>query len=310
MRFFSACVRALPTALLTLPLVAALHGQTNLKYQEPPKAIIDLVDTHPTPVVEVSPKDKSGKQWLLIETISGLPPITDLAQPELRLAGLRMNPRTNGPSRGRYFTSLRLEALPDGAEKTVTGVPNDPHIRFTGWSPDARHVYFVNASDDPSNAGLSLWIVEVATAQAKQISGVALNGIFGAPCEWMSDGQSLVCKVVVKSRGSPPQLREVPAGPVVQENLGRATPGATYEDMIRNPEDEASFDYYATSQVEIVGLDGRRTQVLNGIATLRYSLLRGHDRIVHSLHGFFGFGTLRQNIASRLELKQDRMKAL
>ena len=84
MRFFSTCWRALAAAAL---MVSAVYAQTNLKYQEPPKAIIDLVDTRPTPAVEVSPKDKSGKQWLLIETISGLPPITDLAQPELRLAG-------------------------------------------------------------------------------------------------------------------------------------------------------------------------------------------------------------------------------
>lgn len=162
MRLISACLRALAAAVLVLPVVQA---QTSLKYQEPPKAMIDLVDTHPTPAVEISPKDKSGRQWLLIETISGLPPITDLAQPELRLAGLRMNPRTNGPSRGRYFTSLRLQMLPNGAEKTVAGVPKDPHIRFTGWSPDARHVYFVNASDESANPGLSLWVVDVATAR-------------------------------------------------------------------------------------------------------------------------------------------------
>lgn len=143
---------------------SAGHAQSGLKYQQPPKPIIDLVDTRPTPAVEISPKDKAGKQWLLIETISGLPPITDLAQPEVRLAGLRLNPRTNGPNRGRYFTSLRLQALPDGAEKTVAGLPADARIRFTGWSADARHVYFVNAVDDPKNAGLSLWIVDVASA--------------------------------------------------------------------------------------------------------------------------------------------------
>ena len=207
---FSACACALATTILVLPLVPAVHAQTNLKYQEPPEAIIGLVDTRPTPAVEVSPKDRSGKRWLLIETISGLPPITDLAQPEFRLAGLRLNPRTNGPSRGRYFTSLRLQALPDGREKTVTGVPKDPRIRFTGWSPDARHLYFVNASDDPRNAGLSLWLVDVATAQAKQIPGVTLNGIFGAPCEWMSDSQSLVCKAVAKSRGAPRCIAAIP----------------------------------------------------------------------------------------------------
>ena len=50
---------------------------------------------------------------------------------------------------------------------------------------------------------------------------------------------------------------EVPTGPVVQENLGRVTPGPTFEDLLKNPEDEAIFDYYATSQVVVVGLDGK-----------------------------------------------------
>jgi hypothetical protein len=68
-------------------------------------------------------KSLPAKQWLLIEPISGLPPISDLAQPELRLGGLRFSPRTNGPSRRLYFTGLRLQVLPDGAEKTVAGLP-------------------------------------------------------------------------------------------------------------------------------------------------------------------------------------------
>jgi len=249
--------RVLAAVIAILLMVPAAHAQINLKYQQPPKAIVELVDTRPTPAVEVSPKDKAGKQWLLIETISGLPPITDLAQPEVRLAGLRLNPRTNGPSRGRYFTSLRLQALPDGAEKTVAGVPADARIRFAGWSPDARHVYFVNAVDDSKNAGLSLWIIDVASSQAKQLRGIALNGVFGPPCGWMGgDSQSLVCKVIVKNRGAVPQRSEVPGGPVIQESLGRTTPGATYQDLIKSPEDETIFDYYATSQVEVVHLDG------------------------------------------------------
>jgi len=235
--------------------------QTSLNYQEPPKALVELVDTRPTPNVEVSPKDKAGKQWLLIEAISGLPPISDLAQPELRLAGLRMNPRTNGPSRGRYITSLRLQALPDGAEKVVAGVPADAKIRFAEWSPDARHAYFVNAKDDPGDAGLSLWIVDVASAQAKLLPGIALNGIFGPPCEWTGDSQSLICKAVVKGRGAAPKRSEVPTGPVIQENLGRVTPGPTYQDLIKNPEDEQIFDYYATSQAEVVHLDGTMSAV-------------------------------------------------
>ena len=254
MRSISA--RAISASVFVFFWLSGTQAQTSLKYQEPPKAIVDLVDTRPTPSVTLSRRDKDGKQWLLIREISGLPTIADLAQPELRLAGLRINPRTNGPSRGRYITALSLKALPDGSEKKATGLPANAKILFAAWAPDARHIFFVNASDDPKDASLSLWIADVATAAAKRVPGIALNGIFGDPCEWMSDSQSLVCKTVVKGRGAAPTKSEVPTGPVVQENLGRVTPGPTYQDLLKSPEDERIFDYYATAQIEVVRLDG------------------------------------------------------
>ncbi len=248
-------IAAIAAAILT-PAFCGIQAQTSLQYQKPPQAIVDLVDTRPTPNVEVSSKDAAGTRWLLIESYSGLPTVADLAQPELRLAGLRFNPRTNGPSRGRYITSLMLQALPNGEAKSVTGLPADPKIRFTAWSPDARHFSFVNASDNPTDAGLSLWIVDVASLQAHRVPAIALNGIFGRPCEWSSDNASLVCKTVSKDRGAAPKRSEIPTGPVIQENLGRITPGATYQDLLKNPEDEKIFDYYATSRAEVVRLDG------------------------------------------------------
>ena len=241
---------------LHLSLAHPANAQTNLKYQEPPKGIVDLVDTRPTPSVMVSPKDKTGRQWILIGNISGLPSIADLAQPELRLAGLRFNPRTNGPSRGRYITSLSLKPLPDGPEKPVAGGPSTAKIRFATWAPDARHIFFVNISDDPKDAGLSLWIVDVSSAKANRLPGVVLNGMFGSPCEWSGDGQTLICKTVRKNRGAAPTRSEIPTGPVIQENLGRVTPGPTFEDLLKNLEDERIFDYFATSQVAVIHLDG------------------------------------------------------
>ena len=241
--------------------ISPLNAQAPLKYQEPPKAIVELVDVRPTPRVEVSPANQSNPRVLLIESISGLPSIADLAQPELRLAGLRFNPKTNGPSRGRYITALSLKALPDGVERPISGMPAEAKIRFSGWAPDARHIFFVNASDAPTDTGLSLWIVDTNSAQSRRVQGLALNGIFGNPCEWLGDSGSLICKAVAKGRGAPPAQSGIPAGPVVQENLGRVTPGPTFEDLLKDREDEAIFDYYATSQAVIVGLDGKITPV-------------------------------------------------
>lgn len=237
-------------AFFLTPAVA----QTNLKYQLPPKPIVDLVDTKPTPEVQLSPPATQGKRWMLIEYVSGLPSIADLAQPELRLAGLRFNPRTDGPSRGRYITSLSLKALPDGTETHIAGLPTDAKIRFAAWSPDGKRVAFANVTDAGANPGLGLWVIDVATARAQRVPGVALNGVFGAPCEWLSDSQSLICKTVPKNRQKISGRAEVPTGPVIQQNLGRVTPAATYEDLLKNPEDERIFDYHAISQLQLVTL--------------------------------------------------------
>jgi hypothetical protein len=163
--------------LLSIP---AARAQTNLQYQQPPKAMVDIVDALPTPGVELSPAGgAAGERWMLIEHFSGLPTIADLAQPELRLAGLRFNPKTDGPSRGRYDTSLELQALPNGKAMAVFGLPRDSKIRFAEWSPDGRKISFVNISDRKEDAGLSLWIVDAATAEARRLPGIALNGILG-----------------------------------------------------------------------------------------------------------------------------------
>jgi dipeptidyl aminopeptidase/acylaminoacyl peptidase len=243
------------TALIALSVTPAA-AQTNLRYQTPPKAIVDLVDTKPTPEVQLSPAAQQTKRWMLIEYVSGLPSIADLAQPELRLAGLRFNPRTDGPSRGRYITSLSLKALPDGAETHIAGLPADTKIRFAAWSPDAKRVAFVNVTDSGAAPGLSLWIIDVSTARAHRVRSVALNGIFGAPCEWLSDNRNLICKTVPKNRAKLTERAEIPAGPVIQENLGRVTPAATYEDLLKNPEDERIFDYHAVSQLALIKIDG------------------------------------------------------
>ena len=259
--FLERTSQATSVGALIVCAASAAFGQTNLKYQEPAKVIVDIVTAAPTPAVIVSPADAVGKKWLLIAAISTLPTIADLAQPEYRLAGMRFNPRTNGPSRGRYFTSLRLKALPDGAETPVAGLPADAKIRGLGWSPDASSLFVVNATDSGADAGLSLWIVDVARAKARRVPGVKLNGIFPEICEWLSTSKSLLCKAVPADRGAALQRSEVPTGPVIQENLGRATPAPTFQDLLKSPEDERIFDYYATSQVELIGLDGSVTPV-------------------------------------------------
>src|SRR5688572_14446532 len=104
---------ALCAALLMSIAVTPIAQADELSYQTPPKAIADLVDIPPTPSVSLGP---DGTTLLLMQAPT-LPPISEVSQPELRLAGLRINPKTSGPSRRGHLIGLSLLALDDKKAK-------------------------------------------------------------------------------------------------------------------------------------------------------------------------------------------------
>src|SRR5262247_4322303 len=89
------------------------------RYQLPPKELIDLVDASAPPVARLDP---TRTRLVLMEPRT-LPSISEVAAEELRLAGLRINPRTNGPSRGNAVVRLTLVRIADGAQTAVSGLP-------------------------------------------------------------------------------------------------------------------------------------------------------------------------------------------
>lgn len=236
-------------------LFTAVHGWAQetqpLPYQTPPPAIAELFEAPPTPDVDVSPT----RTHMLILERPDRPPIEELAQPELRLAGLRINPQTHGRSRRSYYTALKIQALPDGQVRAVSGLPEAPRIQNIGWSPDGRYIAFINAEND----GQTLWVVEVAEAAARRLFDGKINSVYGAPYHWLSDSRTLICKIVPEDRGDPPPEPTVPVGPVVQATHGAKAPARTYQDLLENPHDEALFAYYMQAQVVRVNLDGEST---------------------------------------------------
>ena len=65
------------------------------QYVLPPKAIVDAFDAEPLPQTLLSP----NKQVVALTKARTYPTIVELSQPMLRLAGSRVNPKTNGPHR-------------------------------------------------------------------------------------------------------------------------------------------------------------------------------------------------------------------
>ena len=54
---------------------------------------------------------------------------------------------------------------------------------------------------------------------------------------------------------------ETPVGPNIQDSDAKKSAVWTYQDLLKTPHDEKLFDYYCTSQLAVVDLDGRTTMV-------------------------------------------------
>ena len=111
-------------------------------YLLPPKAIVDILDAPPPPTVELSP---TRDLVALLERAS-MPTIAQLSQPMHRIAGLRVNPRTNGPHRAQLSRAITLKSIADGREMRVTTPPN-PMLNWIGFSPDGKRFAFTQQRD-------------------------------------------------------------------------------------------------------------------------------------------------------------------
>ncbi|RFP65780.1 S9 family peptidase [Hymenobacter lapidiphilus] len=225
--------------ILTLALSALTVGHSlaqALPYQLPPRPLAALADAPPMPRASFSPNG----QWLLQLDMQERPTVFDQSQPELRLAGLRINTTVSGRSRMAHVRALRLRQLPKGLELLVQGLPANARISNLQWSPDNTKIAFTHSTRDH----LELWVVDVVSASARLVPNIFLNGTLGMPYEWVSDSKALVVRAVVGGRGNAPVAAPVGAG-------------RQYEYPVKTPLDEQQLGYYALSQVVRVGLDGR-----------------------------------------------------
>jgi dipeptidyl aminopeptidase/acylaminoacyl peptidase len=220
-------------------------------YRTPPQVLVDIIDAPPTPGVSLDPT----REWMLLLKQPSLPPIAELAERELRLGGLRIKPQINGPSRTTSLNGLELLRVSDLSRRQITGLPAGARIENVRWSPDGSRIAFTNTVTD----GIELWVAEVATGEARRILDGRLNLTARVAPVWLPDGQSLVAALVPAGRGPEPQAQTAPTGPIVQENLGRTAPARTYQDLLKNAQDERLFEHYLTAQAARIALDGQVT---------------------------------------------------
>jgi dipeptidyl aminopeptidase/acylaminoacyl peptidase len=216
-------------------------------YRTPPSPIPEILRTPPTPGLSISPT----RRHLALLGREGLPDIAELAEPELRLAGIRINPRTSGPSRESFYRSLVVRDLEDGSERLIP-LPAEIRISSPRWSYDGSHLAFVHTAAE----GLELWVADIGRGEARRLTGAILNGTLGSPCAWLPEGRGLLLKCLPAGRGDAPAPPAVPLGPVVQETRGQPAPSRTYQDLLASPTDEDLFEHHFTAQLAHLALEG------------------------------------------------------
>ena len=147
------------------PAVPARAEGASGAYQKPPQAILDVLNAPAAPLVSLNPTRTTA---LLVQT-ERYPSIADLATPMLKLAGLRIDPRSNGPHRPPRVIDLKLLDLKT-LETTAVVYPGrnapkgspHPHLSMPVWSPDGTKFAFTSTTKD----NIELWIGQARSGKA------------------------------------------------------------------------------------------------------------------------------------------------
>ncbi len=214
-------------------------AQDNIQYQQPPKIIADILLAPPTPSVSIDDKG----MYMLIAERSSYPKIEELAQPELRIAGLRINPNNFGPSRGNYILNFKVKNLQSGKETQVAGLPIGLKAGNPEWNISQTKFAFSNTTSH----GIDLYEVDVKTGVAYKVNKRYLNLVLSDYS--YADDATLAYFATTAPAAKAPAKPLAPKGPVIQQNIGKAAPSRTYQDLIKSPYDEQLFEFYATSQL-------------------------------------------------------------
>lgn len=216
-------------------------GWSQAGYKTPPAVVADMLLAKRPASVSVD----NGGQWMVLQQTNGYAEMEELAAPELRIAGLRINPANFSPSRMNVVYAIKLKEVKTGKEYSISGLPEKLSAQSISWSPDYQRFAFLQV--EPGQ--VDLYVVNIATKKASRINKTPLNIVLNR-YQWLS-AEALLYFTTTKKPAEAPIRPAVPDGPTIQENTGKASPRPTFQDLIKSPFDENLFAFYATAQLVI-----------------------------------------------------------
>jgi dipeptidyl aminopeptidase/acylaminoacyl peptidase len=226
-------------------------GTTSSGYNRPSTNILEVMHAPSPPVPVLSP---TGDRMIMVQWES-YPTIERVANPYLRLAGVRVEPHNHSrrnTSHGHGIKSFALGYdlvhIDDGTSIAVK-LPKSACLSKPIWSADGKLFAFRNTT----SSSVEIWIGDGQTGAVQHVPNVRLNPMLSGDLQWMPDQRTLLAKLVPEQLGPPPKAVSF-TGPSIQEAQGDKGQSSTYEprDTLNSPHDEHAFDYYAASQLAFI----------------------------------------------------------
>ncbi len=279
-----------------LLLCSALLAQNN-SYKRPPADVAAIVEAAPTPNVSISP----GRDAMMLIDYNPNPGVATLAQPFLKLGGLRVNPKINARQRITEFTGVTVQWIAQPEKAIKISLPAEGQlVGVPQWSPDSKRIAF--AVDMPDH--VQLWTADTRTGKTARVGNFAINDMLGTAFYWMEDSERLFVRSIPANRGTAPDTNPLPTGPAVEETSGKKSQVMTYQDLLRNENDEKLFEYYGTSQLLLVNVSTGKTQLL-GAPGLHMGLDWSPNEqylLVTTLRRPFSYRVVYNNFARKTEI--------
>lgn len=226
--------------LFLCPWVFVSFGQDALEYQLPPKEISDLLLAKPTPNVRVDSK----LNYLLLLGRNSYPSVEELGQPEIKVAGLRINPLNFSQTRQNFVNSITISSIKTGKTVIISGLPSNLAASNFTWNQAEDKIAFTQNE----RKSVDLYLIDLIQKKAVKINSQPLNAVLGNTYVWL-DNKALLYKSTTQSPDLVPTRPITPKGPTIQQTLGKSAPRPTYQDLIKSEFDEKLFDFFAQGQL-------------------------------------------------------------
>jgi len=232
--------------LLITFILCFSQGFAQTLYKLPPKDVVKILDTPLRPRVVLSPQ----KDAMAMISWDYYPPIRFLAQPYIKLAGLRINPKTNGLRRMVRYKGINIKNLKESKDVPIK-IPAGSNISMPKWSYDGKRIAFMRYLDN----SIDICISSTKTGETKILDSIRLNYTVDKPFQWMPGSKRLLIKIIPQNRRKMSEKPIVPSGPIVEETSGKFSQVPTYQDLLKTPYDDEFFQYLCTSQLAAIDVE-------------------------------------------------------